>query len=149
MSFLLIKAASGNEIEVVRNLIKSNYNLDERNEIAQTALIIATIAGYFEVAGLLLEVGSNPNSIDEFGQSALMYAVVNKDLEIAELLLKYGAKVDLRNFNGKTALDMARGKSFSLQYGAMITSVEFSYWWKESEILKILKKYKKNHKINK
>lgn len=143
MSLLLIKAASGNKIEIVRNLIKSSYNLNERNEIGQTALIVATIAGYFEVVRLLLESGGNPNSTDEFGQSALMYAVVNKDLEIVELLLKYGAKVDLRDFNGRTVLDMAKVKSFSLQCGAMITSIEFSYWWKESEILKILKKYKK------
>ena len=143
MNNLLIEAASTNRIEVIRTLIDSDYDLDETDERKRTALVIATAANYQEIAKLLLEAGCNPNVSDEFGQTALMYAIVNKNLEIAELLLKYDAKVDLKDFNGKTALDMARRKSFSSQFGTVITSIEFPCWWRESELLKILERYKK------
>jgi ankyrin repeat protein len=147
MSRLLIKATLANKIEVVSNLIESSYDLNERNELGQTALIIATIADYHEITRLLLEAGCNPNFVDEFGQSALMYAVVNKNIEIVELLLKYGAETNLKNLAGRTAFDMARENGFSLRYGAIITSVEFSCWQSESKILKILKKHEKCQKF--
>lgn len=143
MNNLLIKATSNNRIEVVRTLIDSDYDLNETDERKRTALVISTAANYQEIAKLLLEAGCNPNVSDEFGQTALIYAIVNKNLEIVELLLKYGAEIDLKDFSGKTALDMARRKSFSWQFGTEITSIEFPCWWRKSEILKILERYKK------
>ena len=147
MSRLLIKAILANKIEVVSNFIESSYDLNERNEIGQTALIIATVADYQEITRLLLEAGCNPNLVDEFGQSALMYAVVNKNIEIVELLLKYGAEANLKNLAGRTAFDMAGEYGFNLQFGAIITSIEFSCWQRERKILKILKKHQKCQKF--
>lgn len=57
---------------MVRELLKSGYhNLDAKNQEGQTAVHLASIAGFDDILDLLLEVGANPNIKDGIGLTPL------------------------------------------------------------------------------
>jgi O-glycosyl hydrolase/ankyrin repeat protein len=72
-------------------------------------LLYASLAGDWPwVAGLLAD-GVNPNFQDSTGWSALMYAAASPGIDSPEVmrrLLAAGANVNLKNFNGQSALQL-------------------------------------------
>jgi len=71
-----------------------------------TALQLAAVAGYADVARLLLTYGADPNAGEKYGSKCtpLMYAAGNDRLAVAELLLANGAEVDAKGDDGFTPL---------------------------------------------
>ena len=60
---------------------------------------------------LFVEAGADVDAINDLGNTALHYAALTGATRIVEYLAGTGAKLDIRNFQGKTALDLARGAS--------------------------------------
>lgn len=68
---------------------------------------ISIRTGSFKILQDLISIKADVNKICD-DKSPLMYAAKYGHLEAAKALVKAGAKVDLRNNEGKTALDYAR-----------------------------------------
>jgi hypothetical protein len=56
----------------------------------------------------LLKKGASPDSFGvDFVDTALTYAIKEQNIEIINLLIEYGANLEIRNSDGKTAMDIA------------------------------------------
>ncbi len=69
--------------------------------------MIAAAARGDDIMGFLRS-GVSPNAADENGTTALMAAARNRHLKTVQVLLDVRANVNMKDKNGKTALDYAR-----------------------------------------
>jgi hypothetical protein len=120
----LILASSNGRTEIVAMLLDAGANVNARtntNYWGSTALIRASENKHTEIVSMLLDNGADVNATDNDGDTALM-RVINCDeeddrpwyqveydiIEIVEQLLNQdGIDVNVKNKNGKTALDIA------------------------------------------
>jgi ankyrin repeat protein len=72
----------------------------------RTPLYIAANHGSLIVETMLLK-GANPNITNSDGNSGLHQAAPWNELECCKLLVQYGVKINHKNTNGYTALDLA------------------------------------------
>ena len=63
---------------------------------------------------LLLDKGADINAVNEIGNSALHYAVQRQAAPIIEALAARGAKFDVKNKQGRTPAELARGRTVQL-----------------------------------
>lgn len=104
------EAARNGNIDDIQGL-KSKVNINAQNDIGDTALKIASARGHEDIVKLLLRVpGININAQDIDGETALMRAVFWSNKTMVTLLLNAGADPNIKNNEGKTALDQAREK---------------------------------------
>jgi len=99
----LFHAVYHNELENVRNLIKSGTPLEPQDNKSVSALFQAALMGYIQMASLLLENGAKVN----FGnETALHAACKTGNTLMTDLLLKKGADPYQKcTLDGKTAAD--------------------------------------------
>ncbi len=111
----LMRAAIQGHVQVCRRLIDASAKLDlQRDEgRGRSALMLAAMLGHSKVVKLLVVSGADPNLIEREprGLTALMLAAANDHAETIRVLLRGRADLDLRNDEGKSALDVA------IQYG--------------------------------
>ncbi|GBN82783.1 Tyrosine-protein kinase Shark, partial [Araneus ventricosus] len=94
---LLHRATKEGELTVVRELLKSGYhNLDAKNQEGQTAVHLASMAGFDDILDLLLNSGANPNIIDGSGLTPLHYACLNNRPSTVDVLINHRANPQLR-----------------------------------------------------
>jgi ankyrin repeat protein len=116
-------AAKNGYAEIVKILMayKADVNREsevvgEHTAILNTPLMLATREGHADVVKLLvsdpsvnLDAAGMHSAIPNCGGwTALMCACKNNQKEIADILIKNGADVDLKNIEGKSALDIAQ-----------------------------------------
>jgi ankyrin repeat protein len=70
-------------------------------------LMIASAAGFFNIAALLINYKVNVNAQDAEGTTALMWASFMGHLSIVKILLQAGADIHLKNDMGQTAMTVA------------------------------------------
>jgi len=94
----------------VRALLDAGAKVDETDPAGITVLAWAAIANRVDMARLLIERGADVNHVDKLGMTPLLYAasIDFGDSAMIDLLLRSGARLDARNKDGKTALDLAR-----------------------------------------
>jgi len=123
---LYVAAKSGGK-DVVELLIERGANLEETNDLGQTALMIAiqenTDGSHLEVIDALLGADADVLSTDNNGHNILFYAQESNDAEVFELLLRYahssrsstssGSSDSLRRSNSSRS-NSSRSKSFSV-----------------------------------
>lgn len=88
-------------------LIDFEINPDIPDFNKRTALMMAAKFNHKRIVALLLERGADPNSLDADKRTPLMYAI-RSELYIVLLLLDYGARVDIKDKDEMTALDLAK-----------------------------------------
>jgi ankyrin repeat protein len=98
---LLMIAARGANIELVRFLLDNRANAQRRNQYGDTALMLATLMGHKDVVHLMME---RKVEINHAGWNALHYAAFEGRSEIVALLIAGGADVNLKAPNAHTAL---------------------------------------------
>lgn len=114
------------EIMLTRALLQHGADLNVRNGIGSTPLMIAVTQEKSDTVQLLLANGAKVNSQQNDGYTALMYAISGGDTKIIQILLDSHADVNrLRNKQGYTALSLAEVRH-------------------DAEIVKVLKRYLPN-----
>ena len=93
-----------NDIQSIKNYIKSGYDLNKQDNDGDTALIDAAYLNNIEIVKLLLEYGADVNKQNIIGYTALISGVVNNNIEIVKLLLNAGADLNKQDNLGCTAL---------------------------------------------
>lgn len=93
----LIRAAERGHVEIVRELLKTDIDVDHVNNLGWTALLEAIILGdcgpsHVEVVRLLVETGADVNLADSGGVTPLQHAVRNGCDDIAVILRNAGAR---------------------------------------------------------
>ena len=118
----LLEAVIDNDIVNVKMLLMCDgADANAKTNYGNSALYIACMDGYSEIAELLLAHGADPNAKNDFGELALPMAVSQGYKDIATLLLRYGADVNGQGENGATALFFAHTqemKELLLAHGA-------------------------------
>lgn len=107
----IIYYVENGDIEMVKKLIHSRYDIDETNEIDEfnaTPLIRATVLNNTQMVQLLLENKASVNKADMGGATALHIASRNGNHDIVKLLLAHGANRDLRDAGDYTPLMRAQ-----------------------------------------
>ena len=104
----LHKAAYNGDIELVRKILKSNVNPDERDSFGGTALHASMFQKNTEIIMLLINHGFDVNAQGlSNGYTPLHDAVWANNLDAVKLLLKHGARTDIRGKDGLTPYEKA------------------------------------------
>lgn len=113
----LINAAQEGNVSRVEELLRKNFNTDERDSDNNTPLIkaaqkyVATKKNkeaYLTIIRSLLQNKANINAQNKDGYTALMIAAKANDEELITLLMGYYPNQNLKNKRGKTAADLAK-----------------------------------------
>lgn len=105
----LMSAIPKNEIELLRYLIRKNYDINASDNQGMTPLHLASINGLYEIAELLLINGAQVDATDNWGNTSLWRAAMNandKNDEILSLLLRQGADIEKENNSGVSPKDL-------------------------------------------
>ena len=111
----LMRAAKSLDVAVMRLLLDSGADPKLKNRTGQTALMFAAAAGRgrpeqdaIDAVTLSVDHGADVNAANDAGQTALHLAVDSSDA-IVSLLASRGAKLDIKDKQGRTALDVVLG----------------------------------------
>ena len=128
----LMRAARNGDAAGIRLLLEhgADPSIEQKNHV--TALILAAGLGrglgvfndefatekqQYEAVKVLLDRHVDVNAATDAGQTALHFAALSMDT-VVELLVMNGAKLDLKDKQGRTPLDMASGKGGPGRAGA-------------------------------
>jgi len=105
--FSLNEAVQLNDIVLVKALLDSGSDINEKDELDETPLHTAAVGGYREIASLLIEKGADVNARDVRGLTPLHAAAWMGYPEIVALLITHGADINARDKDGVTPLHTA------------------------------------------
>jgi len=83
---VLMSYAINNNIEEIKNLANSKFDINATDNKGYTALMYAASAGYIESVELLLELGADKSITTKNGNTALTFADKNKNWDVERLL---------------------------------------------------------------
>jgi ankyrin repeat protein len=106
----LTMAVRNGDLAVVRALLDLGVSVNGSASDPWSPVDMAVHNNDIALARLFIERGGDVNGIDKAGYTPLLLAasIDFGDTAMMELLLEAGARVDIRNPDGKTALDLAR-----------------------------------------
>ncbi len=99
-------AALVNRLDIMRELLQADADIDAQDEYSRTALMLACWKGHSECVRELISAGADVNKADQTGsKSVLMHAVEHGDhADSVQQLIDAHADVDQTDAEGKTAL---------------------------------------------
>ena len=101
---LLFAAVRTGQRQLVECLLSDGANINEKGHWGETALGLASGAGYSDIVELLLSKGADVKAI-EFGRDTPLHHATTA--EVVELLVAHGADVNARNHFERTPLHSA------------------------------------------
>jgi ankyrin repeat protein len=102
------QAAYTGDIELIREVLKTNPDRDARDSFGGAALHDAMFQKNTEIVILLIENGYNINAIGPAnGYTPLHDAVMANNAAAAKILLEYGADKNIKGKDGLTPLEKA------------------------------------------
>jgi ankyrin repeat protein len=119
----LMRAAKGGDSQIMQALVDGGADPAATERNGTTALMIAaglgrgvgafqkdvgTEADLLRAVTLCVDRGVDVNAVNDAGQTALHFAVRNGDAMV-RLLVEHGAKPDVKDRQGRTPIDYARG----------------------------------------
>lgn len=108
---LLIKATKEKNVNLVRQLILENVNLDIQDDNGYSALMYASINEDFDMVKLLLENGANPNIYTPKFKNALFLSLEkSENTQIVDFLAYYGSDLSKLNHD---ALSICLSNNYS------------------------------------
>lgn len=111
----LLQAVESGDLEQVKRALTGGAVVNARTKSGLTALSIAVIRGYDEIALLLIEKGASLDARDKSGDrenrtpgnSPVHYAAIYGRTRVLQAMLDRGVSPNLRDRNGRTLLMMA------------------------------------------
>ena len=100
----LIAATYGNNIERARQLIELGADVNAKDQLQNSAYLLAGARGYIEILRMTLNAGADLKSLNRFGGTALIPACHYGHIETVRELLKTPVDVNHVNNLGWTAL---------------------------------------------
>jgi len=80
-------AIINNNIDIIKQLISDNININIQNKDCNTSLHLACLLKSYDIVKLLIDNNINKNIVNIDGYTALHYACINGNENIAELLI--------------------------------------------------------------
>ncbi len=103
----LIEAAEYSDAERMEILLKSEPDVNVRNQAGMTPLHLVAEDGFVEMSRMLIARGANVNLKNHRGWTPLHYAARHDSRQVAALLIEHGAEVNARHVDGDTPLHLA------------------------------------------
>ena len=100
----LLKAAGGDDISLVKDLLDKGLDVNGKNNNGWSALMIAASQGNMEMLKLLIEKGAAVDEKNTQGQTPLIFAAHWGHADVVRLLIEQGVNVNLQMGDGWTAL---------------------------------------------
>ncbi|OQR67235.1 tyrosine-protein kinase HTK16-like [Tropilaelaps mercedesae] len=100
---LLHRATRQCEVELVKELLRTDYNIDAKDQNGQTALHLACLSGEPKIVLDLLEHGASTNCLDGEGHTPLHYACREGYLQCVHHLLDHGASTTIDSLGSRWA----------------------------------------------
>jgi len=86
------RAAESGDLAALAALRQKQSNIDSRDQLGRTALMLATLHGQTDAVSALLAYGADPNAADADGIRPLQAAVAGDQPDIVATLKRYGAR---------------------------------------------------------
>ncbi|MCS7272885.1 MAG: ankyrin repeat domain-containing protein [Fimbriimonadales bacterium] len=159
----LLRAVESGDIEQVRQALVRGAVVNARTKSGLTALSLAVIRGYDDIALLLIEKGASLDARDRSGDrenrypgnSPVHYAAIYGRTRVLKAMLKRGVSPNLRDRNGRTLLMLAAENGhvdtvrLLLQHGADPsarsafgeTALDAAYRGGNPEVVRLLQRY--------
>ena len=103
----LFEAVRQGNLDRVQGFLEAGVDIEERDELGQTALMVAASHHQVEAVKLFLEHGADVNACAASGWTALMSGAMLGNETLLTLLLANGALVDAASLTKQTALRVA------------------------------------------
>jgi len=91
----------------VELLLKRKVNVDARDTLGRTALMVAALQGHSAIAATLLDAGAQAGLADSRGTTALMEAARSGSEEVLRLIADHDSALDVVDASGRSALIIA------------------------------------------
>lgn len=104
---MLHKAIANNRVDIIDTLINGGIDINHKNILLETPLIMACREEKIDIAIKLIEAGANVNNTDSFNETALHIAARKNLQDVIKLLIEKGINLDVQNSLGETALHIA------------------------------------------
>jgi ankyrin repeat protein len=121
----LFRATRATDLTTIRLLLDNGAKPSIANKDGSTPLMVAAGLGArrtgdeefvekaaradpLDAARMFVDAGADVNAVNEAGNTAMHYAALTGAARIVEFLADRGAKLDVKNKQGKTPLDLAR-----------------------------------------
>jgi ankyrin repeat protein len=101
-------AIAHNHNQAAEILLDRDVDVNQRNYLGQTALMLAARRDDANLVLNILNKGADINAKTVKGWTALMHAARQGNLEVVRILLKHGAITNAKNVDGKSALQLAQ-----------------------------------------
>ena len=79
----------------LQECLKSNININMKDENGLTPLHFAADRGYDLIVSILIQSGANTESCDNDGKTPLLYACYCEQNDVIKILIENGAKIDI------------------------------------------------------
>lgn len=86
------RAAENGDLAGLQALLGQQSDINARDSLGRTALMLATLSGQTNAAAALLAYGADPNAADARGTTPLQAALAANQAAIAAALQRYGAR---------------------------------------------------------
>lgn len=150
----LFQAVMENNEASVKLLLAEGAEVDARDEIGKTPLLIAAEKGYFPIVLLLIQKGADINAQHNLHWTALMFAAGNGHSDIVKHLVENGANTNFISKSDYTALILASAGGYAeivdllLENGADtspkkndLTAQQWAEKLEQHNVLKVFEKY--------
>jgi ankyrin repeat protein len=86
------RAAETGDLEGLKAQLEKQADIDSRDAVGRTALMLATLRGQASAVAVLLAYGADPNAADADGTTPLQAAKAGDHPAIVAALQRYGAR---------------------------------------------------------
>src|SRR6478672_666015 len=97
---LLIHASRTGDIDVLKELIKGEEDLNVKDEEGNSPLMLACMNNHLSFSELIIENGADVNLQNQKGETALIIAAKTNNIEMVKVLMLLGADSSICELTG-------------------------------------------------